>query len=365
MVARCTNSQADKAFQEPQDVSVWGGVMPRKVFILLWALGLGVLAFTGVVPRVSAKNVLVERIIARINNKVITQRQYDKERDTLHAQLAAQYSGAELDDKFNQKSKDMLRDLIDQDLMVQKANDDDINVDTDVIKRLDEIRQQYNMPSLEALQDAVEKDGGNWEDFKDQIKRQLLMREVISREVGSRIILTRADAKKYFDAHQEQFDSPPGVHLAEILISTEKHSAAEAEQRSKKAASELQSGVRFSDVAKELSDSPSAKDGGDVGFFKEGTISDEIAKTIANVDVGDTSKVVKTQYGYMIFKVLEKRVGQHPTFDQVANQVMNYLYEQKVTGAMRGFLTDLRNDSSIRLAPGFVDSGAPPGGDHE
>ncbi|HET9178244.1 MAG TPA: peptidylprolyl isomerase [Terriglobia bacterium] len=337
--------------------------MPRKGFTLLTLLTAGALTFTGIAPRVSAKTVLVERIIARINNKIITQRQYDKERNTLHAQLAAQYSGAQLDGQFNQKSKDLLRDLIDQDLMVQKANDDDINVDTDVIKRLDEIRQQYNMPSLEALQDAVEKDGGNWEDFKDQIKRQLLMREVISREVGSRIVLTRSDAQKYFDTHKEQFDSPPGVHLAEILVSTEKHSAAEADQRAKKAESELQSGVRFSDVAKELSDSPSAKDGGDVGFFKEGTISDEISKAIANVDAGDTSGIVKTQYGYMIFKVLEKRVGQHPTFDQISNQVMNYLYEQRVTGAMRGFLTTLRKESYIRLAPGFVDTGAPPGGD--
>lgn len=337
--------------------------MPRKTFTLLMALGLGVLAVAGTAASASAKTVLVERIIARINNKIITQRQYDKERETLHAQLAQQYSGTKLDEQFSLKSKDLLRDLIDQDLMVQKATDDDINVDTDVIKRLDEIRQQYNMPSLEALQDAVEKDGGNWEDFKDQIKRQLLMREVISREVGSRIILTRADAQKYFEGHTEQFDSPPGVHLAEILISTEKHSAAEADTLAKKAESELQSGSRFSDVAKELSDSPSAKDGGDVGFFKEGTISDEVSNAIAKVDVGDTSKIIKTQYGYMIFKVLERRVGQHPTFDQVSNYVMNYLYEQKVTGAMRGFLTTLRKESYIRLAPGFVDSGAPPGGD--
>jgi peptidyl-prolyl cis-trans isomerase SurA len=336
--------------------------MQRKTFTLLMALGLGALAVVMPAPRTNAKTVLVERIIARINNKIITQRQFDKERETLHQQLATQYSGAQLEQQFNLKSKDLLRDLIDQDLMVQKANDDDINVDTDVIKRLDEIRQQYNMASLEALQEAVEKDGGNWEDFKDQIKRQLLMREVISREVGSRIILTRADAQKYFEAHKEQFDSPPGVHLAEILISTEKHSAAEADTLAKKAESELQSGARFADVAKELSDSPSAKEGGDVGFFKEGTVSAEIAKAIANVGVGDISKTLKTQYGYMIFKVLERRVGQHPTFDQVANYVMNYLYEQKVTGGMRGFLTTLRKESYIRLAPGFVDTGAPPGG---
>ncbi len=337
--------------------------MTRKTVNILICLVLAVLAMPAAVPTANAKTVLVERIIARINNKIITQREYDKEREKLHAQLAQQLSGQKLEEEFNQKSKDLLRDMIDQDLMVQKANDDDIKVDTDVIKHLDQIRQQYNLKSLQALQDAVEKDGMNWEDFKDQIKRQLLMQQVISREVGSRIIMTRADAQKYFEAHKEQFDSPPGVHLAEIMVSTEKHTPAEAEKLAKKAQTELQSGARFPDVAKELSDSASAKEGGDVGFFKQGTISDAIAKDIAKVDVGDITPIIKTQYGYMIFKVLERRVGQHPTFDQISTQVMNYLYDQRVQNGMRGFLTDLRKESYIRLAPGFVDTGAPPGGD--
>jgi peptidyl-prolyl cis-trans isomerase SurA len=337
--------------------------MERKTFNPLVWLGLAISTFMLMVPHAYAKTVLVERIIARINNKIITQREYDQQRENLHAQLAQQYSGEQLQQEFNAQSKNLLRDMIDNDLLVQKAADDNINVETDVIKRLDQIRQQYNLPSLEALQQAVESNGLNWEDFKEQIKRGLLRQQVISQEVGSRIILTRADARKYFDAHKEQFDSPPGVHLAEILISTEKHSPADAEKLAKKAMSEIQNGARFSDVAKELSDSQSAKDGGDVGFFKEGTISSEIAKAIAKVDVGDVSSIIKTQYGYMIFKVLERRVGKTPTFDQVSDQVMGYLYDQRIRGDLRGFLTKLRNESSIRLAPGFVDTGAPPGGD--
>lgn len=337
--------------------------MPRKTFNLLMCLGLAAIAVAVAVPHANATTVLVERIIARINNKIITQRQYDKQRETLHAKLAQQYSGQQLYQEFDQQSKNLLRDMIDQDLIVQKATDDDINVDTDVIKHLDEIRQQYHLKSLQDLQDAVEKDGMNWEDFKDEIKKQLQMQKVIAQEVGSRIMLTRADARKYFDAHKDDFNSPPGVHLAEIMISSEKHTPAEAEKLAKKAQTEIQNGARFSDVAKELSDSSSAKEGGDVGFFKQGTISEAIAKDIAKVDVGEITPIIKTQYGYMIFKVLEKRTGQHPSFDQIADQVMNYLYDQKVQEGLRPFLTKLRNESSIRLAPGFTDTGAPPGGD--
>lgn len=337
--------------------------MARKTFNSLMWLGLAASILALGVPRANAKTVLIERIIARINNKIITQRQYDKQAEDLHATLARKYSGAELQKEYNIQKKNLLRDMIDSDLMVQKAADDSINVETDVVKYLDQIRKQYNLPSLEALQQGVESEGMNWQDFKNNIKRKLLMQEVISREVGGRVMLTREDARKYFEAHKKEFYSPPGVHLAEILISTTKYSQAQAEKRAQKALNEINNGARFSDVAQELSDAPSAKDGGDVGFFKQGVISPQIDKAIANLDTGDVSKIIKTQYGYIIYKVLEKRVGRDPTFNQISGQVMQYLYNKTVNDQLRGFLTTLRKESYIRLAPGFVDTGAPPGGD--
>ncbi len=339
--------------------------MKCKTFNLLLCGVIAAITLAWTVPRTNADShpILVERIVAQINNKIITQRMYDGERQKLHTELAQQYSGAKLQEEFLAHTKNLLRDMIDQDLLVQKAKDDDISVETDLIKRLDEIRQQNNLPSLEALQQAVEKSGMNWEDFKNQIRRSLLEQQVISRDVGSRIIISRAEARKFFEDHTKMFDSPPGVHLAEILISTDKHSPEEAEKLAKKAMADIQDGAHFSNVAKKYSDAPSASDGGDVGFFKTGTIAPAIASAITNVDVGEVSPIIKTQYGYMIFKVLERRVGKSPTFDQVQNQVMNYLYGEKIRGSLRGFLTTLREQSSIRLAPGFVDTGAPPGGD--
>lgn len=349
---------------KPEKNTAYGRVesVSKSLKLQIWLM-IAALLGLGIASPAFGTTRLVERIIARVNNKIITQLQYDKEAKKLHAQLAEQYSGTKLKDEFHKRSKNLLRDMIDQDLLVQKAKDDSINVETDVIKRLDEIRQQYNLPSLEALQKAVESQGLNWEDFKDQIRRQLLMRQVISQEVGSRIILSRAEVRKYFEAHKAQFDSPPGVHLAEILISSQKHKPAEAEKLAKKALAKIQDGAHFSDVARQYSDAPSASNGGDVGFFKEGTIASNIAEAIAKVDVGETSGIIHTQYGYMIFKVLERRVGKHPTFDQVETQVTNYLYDQKIQAGLRVYLTTLRKESYIRLSPGFVDTGAPPGGD--
>ena len=301
---------------------------------------------------------IVERIIARVNNEIITQRQFDRDRQQLRARLAGDYSGVELEVQVREQSKNLLRDMIDQDLMVQKAKDLDLNVETEVVKQLDEMRKKYNLASLEDFEKEAEKQGISWEDFKDNLRRDLLMREVIGREVGSRIIVSHEDARKYFNEHKQEFASPEGAHLAEILISPDKHTPQEVEQRTKEALAELKAGQRFLEVAKKYSDDPNASEGGDVGFFKTGTLAPEIEEAIKKLDTGDTSDSVKTKHGPMIVKVLERRKAGIPNFDDVAQQVMNRIYDQKIQSSLRQYLAKLRKESYIYLAPGFVDTGA-------
>ncbi len=119
------------------------------------------------------------------------------------------------------RTKNLLRDLIDQSLLVQRAKDDGINVDADVIKRLDAIRQQYKLPAMEALEAEVNKTGQDFEDFKGQIRDQLLTQELIRKEVGSRIIISHEEVVKYYDEHKSDFVRPETVVLREIFVSTD------------------------------------------------------------------------------------------------------------------------------------------------
>jgi peptidyl-prolyl cis-trans isomerase SurA len=334
--------------------------LPRAALrgrLLLAVLGLMLAAG---VPRLQAAKI-VDRVVARVNNEIITQRQYDQQLAELRNQLARDATGAELDAKVKEQSKNMLRDMIDQDLLVEKAKDDDINVDTDVIKKLDEIRQSSKLDSLEELQKEVEKQGQVWEDFKDQIRRQFLMQEVIGREVGSQVnnSVSHQDARKYFQAHQQEFSSPGGVRLAEILLSSDKHKPDELEKRAQDALAEIKTGQKWQEVVKKYSDDEdSAKEGGDVGFFKDGTLNPTIASTTSKLDTGETSDLVKTKFGYQIFKVLERRSPGIPKFEEVETRVMNTIYDQKMQGALRKYLVTLRSESYVNVAPGYLDTGA-------
>jgi len=322
-----------------------------------WAVLASVALATGVACPALLGAKIVERIIARVNNEIITQRKYDEEQDNLRRQLTEQYSGAELQAQFKEQSKNLLRDLIDQSLMVQKAKDLDINVETDVIKQLDDIRKKNNLGTLEDLETEIGKQGLNYEDYKDQIRRNLLMREVIGREVGSRIQLSRDDARKYYEAHKKEFQSPGLVRLGQILVSTEKRKPEEAEKRANDAFAELKAGQRFAEIAKKYSDGPSAEQGGDVGFMKEGSLAPDVAAMVAKLDLNEFSNPMQTKYGYIILKILERYSSGIPKFEEVEQRVNEVLYDQRMQPDLREYMKRLRKESYIYKAPGYVDTG--------
>ncbi len=318
----------------------------------------GLAALLLATPSMAGPAKVVERIIARVNNEIITQRQFEQKQQELRSQLAREYSGQELEDQYKAQSKNLLRDLIDQDLMVQKAKDLDIKVETDVVKRLDEIRKESHFNTQDELQAEVEKQGMIWEDFEDNIRRGLLMREVIGREVGSRIMISHEEERKYYDAHKQDFTFPEGVHLGEILISTENRKPEEAEKRGKEAIAELKNGVRWAEVAKKYSDHASANDGGDIGYFKAGTLAPSLEQAIAKLDDNENTDLIQTKAGYMILKVFERRKAGIAKFEDVEQRVNEILYNQQMEPALREYLRTLRKESYIYLASGYIDTGA-------
>lgn len=324
-------------------------------------LGLIFATLVAVIPSVAAatqRRELIDRIIVRVNEEIITQRQLNEEEEKMHAQLARQYSGDELEERYNVASRDLLRDMIDQDLLVQKAKDLNISVETEVVQRLDQIRKQMGLATIQDLENEVEKQGLIWEDFQNNIRRELLTQRVIEQEVGSRIAVSQAEARKYFAAHKKEFTSPAGVDLAEIQVSIQKWGQAAAAKRAKDAYAMIQGGAKWEDVVHKYSDGPNADSNGDVGFFPTGSLLPEISKAIQNLDPNDTSNIIQIQNAYLIVKVLEQRSPGAPKFEEVEQQVQNVLYEQKMQPALRDYLTTLRKESYIYLAPGFVDSGA-------
>jgi peptidyl-prolyl cis-trans isomerase SurA len=264
---------------------------------------------------------------------------------------------------FRDQQKNVLRDLIDHELLVQKAADLGLNADTDVVKRLDEIRQSMKLPSMEALEDAVAKQGMVYEDFKQNIRDSILTQEVIQREVGSHVQVTPEEIKAYYDQHQKEMEQPEGVTLAEILISTENKSDDEKAALRTKAEDVLakaKKGDDFAALARQNSDDGSSSNGGDVGFFEKGSLSNEIEAAIASLQKNQVSDMIDTKYGFMILKLVSRTQAGIPPLADVESKINEKLYLDKIQPSLREYLTHMRTESYITIKPGYVDSGAVP-----
>src|SRR5271155_3512190 len=185
----------------------------RKTLVLLTlAAGCALL-----LPALLPADTVVEEIIARVNNEIITRTEYVRSRDQLKQEVQQQ-DPANADRVFAEKQRDVLRDLIDQQLLLQKGKDLGITGDTDLIKRLDEMRKQLNLETLEELEKAAEAQGASFEEFKQNLRNQIITQKVIGNEVGQKLVLSKEDEKKFYEQHRAEMDRPEQVRLSEILI---------------------------------------------------------------------------------------------------------------------------------------------------
>jgi peptidyl-prolyl cis-trans isomerase SurA len=301
---------------------------------------------------------VVEDVIVRVNDGIISRSDLERAEASLQQELA-QNRGAAGD--AAERQKNLLRDLIDQQLLLSKGKELGINPDAEVIRRLDEIRKQNNLPSMEALEAAARSQGVSFEDFKANIRNGIVTGQVVRDEVGRTIRMNRADEQKYYDAHKEDFAQPEQVRLSEILVPTAANAddaqIAAALKSSQAIYDKLKAGADFAATAKASSGGPTAAQGGDLGLFKHGALAPVLEEKTFALPVGGFTEPTRTRQGFVILKAVEHQQAGTPPLAQVESDVQNAMYQEAIQPALRAYLTRLREEAFIDLRAGFVDSG--------
>jgi peptidyl-prolyl cis-trans isomerase SurA len=317
--------------------------------------------------RGQSKEQVLDDIVARVNNEIITLSQYQKADQDLRQQAAEDCQGCSADKvqtEVKAKEKDLLSGMIDNLLLVERAKDMDINVETDLIKELDDVRIQNNLATMEDLQKAVESSGIGWDEYKDQMRKQLLRQKVIQQEVSGKMDISPDAVQQYYNAHKDEFDYPEQVVLSEIFLSTEGRTPEEINSVKRKAEdlhSRLVRGEDFAQIAQRYSEGHTAKDGGNLGSFKRGVLDPQLDEAVFKLNKGEFTPVIRIKTGFEILKVNDHfQAGLQP-LAKVENQIENKLYLQKMEPALHEYLAQLREESYITLKPGYTDSEAVPG----
>ena len=336
--------------------------------------GLAVFAIAASAQTTPAPTVkIVEEIVAKVNGEIITRGQLEeKYKDIEAAATQAGLKGSARDEKIKEYEANVLRQEIDQLLLVQKGKDlPGVNVDPEVAKFFNSMQAQLKINDENKFHDLLQQQyGRTFEELKEEKKRDLLAQKVIGYEVSSKISVPEADLQKYYDDHKTEFMRKEEVFLSQILISTEGKSAeqiATAESRAKELVARARKGEKFSDLARDNSDDPeTAENGGYLGApSQKGTLRPELEAILFSDKAvrGYVTDPIKLPNAFLILKVEEHYQAGQASFEEVREEIQNAIAGPKMQPALRNYLTTLRAQAFLQIKEGYVDTGAAPGKD--
>jgi peptidyl-prolyl cis-trans isomerase SurA len=345
--------------------------MLKKLFLPAFVLLLAVAAL-------HADNI-VDEISARVDDQIITRSELEKAKQTNLEEVKQRYP-SDWQAKWVKIQNDVLRDLIDQQLLLEKGDALGLDGRTEVVKRLNQLRQQMGLASIDDLEKEAQKQGVSYEDFKEQIRIGAVTQQVIGQEVGSKIHISNEDIQEWYDKHQKELEGAEEVALSEIIISTQPAKqdqdkdkqaqgqdnaedpakVAAAEAKAKQLLEQLRKGAKFEELAKTNSDGPTAAQGGNLGSFKRGELSKDLEEKTFALKPGETTDVIHTRQGFIILKVTGHRTAGVPPLKDIADRIREAVYSERLEPAARAYLTKLREQAYIDIKPGYSDTGASP-----
>ncbi len=317
----------------------------------------------------------VEEIVVRVNDQVISTSDYDRAMKELDGE--ARQHGASMQE-ISEAHRDLLRNLIDQQLWLSKGKELGITGETELIKQLDEMRKKYNLESLDDLEKAAKEQGFNYEDFKANIRNGIITQEVMRDQVGRKLQVTPGEVERYYQAHKQEYSQQESVRMSEILVATptpapsatlpgalepdDPAKLAEAKAKADDIEAKLHAGGDFTQLARSFSDGPTASQGGDLGEFKRGNMPKVLEDQTFILKAGQYTEPIRTRQGYVILKVDKHVPGGIPPLSEVQDQVTDAYYMSRMEPAIRAYLTKMRDEGYVKvLKAGYTDSGASPG----
>lgn len=303
--------------------------------------------FSALSISVSAGAVVVDKVIAVVNDEVVTQREFDRAMSPLRKSYEANFKGEELKKRMEAAQKGFLEQMINSKLAVSLAKQQDLQIDEEELqKRIQKIRDYYETEDA-FLRDLNAK-GTTLTEFERELRDQMLAQRLIDKEVSSKIIITPNEIKNLYEKNKDQLISPLSLKVRSIMVRKSKGSSG-GEDRVKidDIVSELQKGKDFAKLATECSEGPFAEESGDMGYLVRGQMLKELDDVLFTLVKGEISDVVESPVGYHIFKVEDIKQPHAMEFNEVNDFLRDQLYRKRFEVGLIEWLKEKREDAYI------------------
>jgi len=305
---------------------------------------------------------IIEQILVKVNGEIFTksdleQRQVAALRQKGQAiDLKSDLSNAQLRTALDEITPQIMVDAVDEMLVVQRGKELGYRLGDDQFKSvLDNIKKENKMESEEQFQAALKAENMTLADLRRNLERQMIQQRVQQNEVLGKIGVTDDEARRYYEAHMNEFTTPPSVTLREILVTVStdaKGLNVATDEAAKERAEEIRKrvtsgGESFEKLAAEVSDSPSKANAGLIGPLSVNDISPDLRKLIEGMKQGDVSELVRAPRGYQVLKLESITPTQTMSLEQARAQISERVFTDKRKAEFQKYLVKLRTQAII------------------
>lgn len=319
----------------------------KHIFILLFLLQPAFPAFA------QEKQQLVDRVVAVVNQEIITQSELDAIFQPVYMQFRDTYQGRELAEKLEDAHKKMLNQLIEDKLVLQQAKKLGVEVtEQEVEERFAEFRKQFSETDFQAMMKAQ---GVREKTLRDRLRDQIAIQKLHYVEIQRKTIVSPLEIKKYYEDHPNDFLEKEKVKVWVIAIPKSEEAVrkgARDETARKKAEAlfkELKKGKDFSELAKAESRDSHAQEGGLIGYVGRGDMIEKVDQSLFALSENQFTNVIETEQAYHIFKVGDRKSGRTLSLEEARDAIHNLLYRQKANERFESWMEELKKSAYISV----------------
>ena len=300
-----------------------------------------------------AQALMIDRIVARVNDDVITLSELQEEGLPLFERLRANYTGKELEYQVQHAEREFLDQLILRRLQLQYASQIGINAaENEINAALKDVLNRNNM-TQEALTALLTREGLTLQDYKDRLREQIILARLMNQTVRSRVSVDASEVEAYYKAHQDDFSQPAQARVRHIFFRIDPEAAPPqvdaVRERASQVLQEARNGGDFADLARRYSEDATAANGGDLGVIKRGQALPEFEEVIFALREGDVSEVVRTPNGLHIVKIDAFTKGSEQSFPEIKADIERRLLREKIEQRFQDWTNELRDRAFIEI----------------
>jgi len=296
---------------------------------------------------------VVDRIVALVNNEVITLSEMEEAGRNLFQQVKQTSLPSDREENLKKAREEILAQLVEHKLLEQEIKKKKVEVsDRDVDQAIGDIMKENRLTENE-LKMALAKDGMTFSRYRQRIRDDIGKMRLINREIKSKIVIKEEDLKKAYQEDLKEYTDPLEVKVQQIFLSV----AQEASEKQvsaiyKEAQSLLERAGRgedFAQLAKNYSQGPEAQEGGVLGFFKHKEMMPELEEAAFKLQPGGLSEVVRSSAGFHILRVMEKKGGEPRPFAEVQNKIREKFLQAESEKQFKEWMKTLKDKAYVEL----------------